>query len=81
MKTSEFRDMLASLWGAGVSSAEIAERVGISISALRYAQRKGPNADLAEAVAAIYRERVPPEPEPVRMVPRFHERCVPRWGR
>ncbi|MDX0800257.1 hypothetical protein GOD37_14785 [Sinorhizobium medicae] len=81
MKTSEFRDMLGSLWAAGMSSAEIAERVGISISALRYAQRKGPNADLAEAVAAIYRERVPPEPEPVRMVPRFHERCVPRWGR
>ncbi|RVO60621.1 hypothetical protein [Sinorhizobium meliloti] len=81
MKTSEFRDMLGSLWDAGMSSMEIAERVGISISALRYAQRKGPNADLAEAVAAIYRERVPPEPEPIRMVPRFHERCVPRWGR
>ncbi|MDX0431142.1 hypothetical protein GOL30_18665 [Sinorhizobium medicae] len=81
MKLAAFQQMLAAIWDTGMSSAEVAERVGISISALRYAQRKGPNAELAEAVAAIYRERMPPEPEPVRVVPRFHERCVPRWGR
>ncbi|MDX0194309.1 hypothetical protein GOC06_12610 [Sinorhizobium meliloti] len=81
MKVAEFKAMMAAIWDSGMSSAEVAERVGISISALRYAQRKGPNAELAEAVAAIYRERIPPEPEPVRVVPRFHERCVPRWGR
>ncbi|MDW9936581.1 hypothetical protein GOB12_26505 [Sinorhizobium meliloti] len=71
--------MLAAIRQTGMTNAEIAERIGMGIHALVWAARKGPNTEVAEAVERIYR-RIP-EPEPVRMVPRFHERCVPRWGR